>query len=100
MKRSILLRVLWKDESGVAYAQISAEKLRDYEGDLVIFASVGDQSISTYVTENVGWQSLNAVREDRVGIIDMSIYAQKGVILLSEQYRQVFEALKVAGDKQ
>ncbi len=85
------------DESGMAYEAISAEKLRDYEGDMVIYAGFGEDTISSYVTENVGWQSLNAVREDRVGIIDITPYAQKGVILLADQYRQVLEALKVAG---
>lgn len=85
-----------EDESGIAYEAISAEKLKDYEGDLVIYAGFGEKDISTYVSENVGWQSLNAVKENRVGIIDITPYAQKGVILLYDQYLQIFEALKTA----
>ncbi len=86
-----------KDESGLAYEAISAEKLKDYEGDLVLFAGFGEEELSTYVTENVGWQALNAVKENRVGIIDIRPYAQKGVILLENQYSQILDALKVAG---
>lgn len=86
-----------EDESGVAYEAISAESLKDYEGDMVIYAGFGEDSLSTYVTENVGWQSLNAVKENRVGIINIEPYAQKGVILLQNQYTQIYEALKVAG---
>lgn len=86
-----------EDESGVAYEAISAESLRDYEGDMVIYAGFGEEAPSTYVTENVGWQSLNAVKENRVGIINIEPYAQKGVILLKDQYTQIYEALKVAG---
>ena len=85
------------DESGMAYQAISAERLKEYEGDLVIFAGFGESDLSTYVTENIGWQSLDAVKEDRVGIIDITPYAQKGVILLDNQYGQVLTALKAAG---
>jgi len=86
-----------QDESGVAYEAISTEHLKDYEGDMVIYAGFGEDTISTYVTENVGWKALNAVKEDRVGIIDITPYAQKGVILLEQQYSQLFDALLVAG---
>lgn len=85
-----------EDESGVAYEAISAEKLKEYEGDLVIYAGFGETTVSTYVSENVGWQSLDAVRENRVGIIDITPYAQKGVILLQNQYQQILNALKTA----
>lgn len=86
------------DESGMAYEAISAEKLKEYEGDLVIYAGFGETEPSSYVTENVGWQSLDAVKEGRVGVIDITPYAQKGVILLADQYGQVLEALKTAGN--
>ena len=86
-----------QDESGVAYEAISAEKLREYEGDMVIYAGFGETEVSTYVSENVGWQALKAVQENRVGVIDITPYAQKGVILLENQYTQILEALKVAG---
>lgn len=85
-----------QDESGVAYETISAEKLKDYEGDMVLFASFDGGEIPSYVSENVGWQSLTAVKENRVGVIDITPYAQKGVILLEKQYTQIYEALKVA----
>ena len=96
LKRLPNVEKFMQDESGVAYEAISAEKLMEYEGDLVIYAGFGEGTISTYVTENVGWQSLKAVRENRVGILDITPYAQKGVILLEVQYRQILEALKAA----
>ena len=76
-------------------AELTAKTV--YISDLVLFAGDGVKTISTYVTENVGWKSLDAVKEDRVGVIDISVYAQKGVILLYEQYTQLLEALKAAG---
>ena len=85
-----------QDESGIAYETISTEKLREYEGDMVIFANFGSNDLSSYVSENVGWQSLKAVQEERVGVIDITPYAQKGVLLLERQYFQLYEALKVA----
>ena len=97
LKRLPAVEQFMQDESGVAYEAISAEKLKEYEGDMVIYAGFGEDTISTYVTENVGWQSLQAVQEDRVGIIDITPYAQKGVILLETQYSQILDALKKAG---
>lgn len=97
MKRLKNVKEFMEDESGTAYEAISAEKLKDYEGDLVIFAAFDDDSLSTYVTENPGWQSLKAVQENRVGVIDITPYAQKGVILLDNQYSQIMTALKTAG---
>ena len=99
IKRLPIVEEFMKDESGMAYEAISAEKLKEYEGDMVIYAGFEETDISTYVSENVGWQSLDAVKENRVGIIDITPYAQKGVILLKDQYGQVLEALKVAGQK-
>ena len=97
IKRIPAVEEFMQDESGVAYEAISAENLKQYEGDMVIYAGFGEDTISTYVTENVGWQSLDAVKENRVGIIDITPYAQKGVILLQEQYSQLLAALKTAG---
>lgn len=95
--RTKIVKDFMRDESGLAYEEISSEKLKDYEGDMVIYAGFGEMKIPDYVSDNVGWQSLDAVKENRIGIIDISIYAQKGVILLRDQYRNIFEALKVAG---
>lgn len=97
IKRTEKVEEFMTDESGVAYQAISAEKLKEYEGDMVIFAGFGEKTLSSYVTENVGWQSLDAVKENRVGVMDITPYAQKGVILLYNQYMQILDALKVAG---
>lgn len=88
-----------EDESGVAYTSISAEDLGKYEGDLIMFAGFDGKEISTYVTENPGWNRLNAVKENRVGVIDITPYGQKGVILLYYQYYQIVDALKTAMGK-
>ena len=97
IKRKDNVKKFMEDESGVAYEAISAEKLKDYEGDMVIYAGFGEDTISSYVAENVGWQPLDAVAQNRVGIIDITPYAQKGVILLKNQYEQLYNALKIAG---
>lgn len=98
IKRLDIVKDFMQDETTLAYEPIADEKLRDYEGDLVIFAGLGESEISTYVSENVGWQSLRAVRENRVGVVDMLFYAQKGVILLYGQYDNIYNALvKAAG---
>ena len=96
MKRKDNVILFMQDESSIAYQPISSEKIKDYEGDLVIFAGFGETSISTYVSENVGWKRLKAVIEDRVGVIDITPYAQKGVILLYNQYSQILNALTKA----
>lgn len=85
-----------QDESTLAYEPIAASNIKDYEGDLVFFAASGTKTISTYVTENAGWRLLKAVREDRVGVFDMDTFAQKGVLLLYDQYSQILDAFKVA----
>lgn len=96
VKRLENVKKFMQDESGLAYEPISAENLRNYEGDLVIFAGDGQKTITTYVSENEGWKALSAVKENRVGVIDLTPFAQKGVILLYNQYRQILEALKTA----
>lgn len=96
IKRIDKVTEFMRDETGLAYEAISAEKLKDYEGDLVIFAGFGEGGLSNYVSESVGWQALKAVKEKRVGIIDIRPYAQKGVILLYDQYMQLYQALKTA----
>ncbi|MBR1891249.1 MAG: ABC transporter substrate-binding protein [Clostridia bacterium] len=96
VKRLDNVREFMQDESGSVYEPISAENLRNYEGDLVMFAGFGEKKITTYVSENEGWKMLKAVKEDRVGVIDLTPYAQKGVILLYNQYYQIMQALKTA----
>ncbi len=85
-----------QDESQLAYEPIADSNLKDYEGDLVFFASTGTKTISTYVTEKPGWQMLKSVKENRVGVIDMDAFAQKGAILLYDQYSQILDAFKIA----
>ena len=96
LKRKDNVYDFMNDESVIAYNTISSEKIKDYEGDLVIYAGFGEDTIPTYVSENPGWQNLDAVKENRVGILDITLFQQKGVILLYEQYLQVLNALKVA----
>ena len=96
LKRLENVEKFMTDESGIAYAAISSESLKEYEGDLVLYAGFGETKVSTYVSENAGWKRLKAVKENRVGVIDITPYAQKGVILLEKQYSQIIEALKVA----
>lgn len=97
IKRKENVDAFMRDESGIAYAAISSEALKDYEGEMVIYAGFGETTISSYVTENAGWKRLDSVRENRVGIIDITPYAQKGIILLYNQYDQIYQALMTAG---
>ena len=85
-----------QNESQLAYEPIADSNIKDYEGDLVFFAATGGKTISTFVTEKPGWQKLKAVRDNRVGVIDMDTFAQKGVLLLYDQYSQILDAFKVA----
>ncbi len=87
------------DQSQQAFSQISNEKLKDYEGDLVIFAGLGEASIPDSVKTNEGYKSLKAVKENRVGCIDMILYSFKDALYMEAQYNQILEALKVASNK-
>lgn len=90
------------DHTVSAYNPISQERLRDYEGDLVLFADitsgsgVDDLEVPSIVQENVGWQSLAAVKEGRVGVFNASYYALKDVLYLERQYDLLLDALKEA----
>ena len=96
VKRLDNVKQFMQDESQLAYEPIADSNIKDYEGDLVFFAASGSKTISTYVTEKPGWKVLKSVREKRVGVIDMDTFAQKGVILLFDQYSQILDAFKVA----
>ena len=87
------------DQSQQAFSQISNEKLKDYEGDLVIFAGLGEASIPDSVKTNEGYKSLKAVKENRVGCIDMILYSFKDALYMEAQYNQILEALQVASNK-
>ena len=70
----------------------------EYEGDLVIFAGLGEASIPDSVKTNEGYKSLKAVKENRVGCIDMILYSFKDALYMEAQYNQILEALKVASN--
>ena len=90
------------DHTVSAYNPISQEKLREYEGDLVLFADItsgagnDDLEVPSIVQENVGWQSLNAVKEDRVGVFNATYFATKDVLYLEHQYELLIDALKIS----
>lgn len=92
------------DHTVSAYNPISQEKLKDYEGELVLFADItsgsgeDDLEVPTIVQENVGWQSLKAVQEDRVGVFNAAYFAYKDVLYLEHQYELLLDALKVAAE--
>ena len=96
VNRLDIVKEFMQDESQLAYEPIADSNIKDYEGDLVFFAATGTKTISTYVSEKPGWKMLKAVKENRVGIIDMDVFAQKGAILLYDQYSQILDAFKVA----
>ena len=87
------------DQSQQAFSQISNEKLKDYEGDLVIFAGLGEATIPDSVKTNEGFKSLKAVKENRVGCIDMILYSFKDALYMEAQYNQILDALKVASNQ-
>lgn len=82
---------------------ISNEKIREFEGEIVIWADVnavnGKPAIPEAVKNNPGWMVLKAVQENRVGLIDGLLYAEKDVLYLAEQYTQMLSAFKVATKK-
>ena len=92
------------DHTVSAYNPISQEKLRNYEGELVLFADItsgsggDDLEVPAIVQENVGWRSLKAVQEDRVGVFNASYFAYKDVLYLEHQYELLLDALKVAAE--
>ena len=45
---------------------------------------------------NEGFKSLKAVKENRVGCIDMILYSFKDALYMEAQYNQILDALKVA----
>lgn len=82
---------------------ISNEKTREFEGDIVIYADLapanGVPAVPEVIKQNPGWMVLTAVQEDRVGVIDASIYADKDVLYLAEQYSQLLTAFKKATEE-
>ena len=102
MKKNEKVEEYLNDMSVSAYNPISQEKLREYEGDIVLFADITtgptteELEVPQVVQENVGWQSLQAVKEDRVGVFNASYFAMKDVLYLEKEYDLLIDALQVA----
>lgn len=80
------------------FTPISNETLYMYEGDIVIYADItASGTIPDTLAVNEGWMRLNAVRENKVGIIDALLYAEKDVLYLRAQYDGILNALKKSG---
>lgn len=81
-----------------AYSPISSEKLREYEGDFNIYASMDetDTSIPDVVKTNEGWKSLKCVKENHVGVINIILFSLKDVLYMAEQYQSIFNAIEQA----
>ena len=88
------------DPNNTPFSPISNEVLRRYEGDIVIYAYVmssvfgAGPSVPEQLTLNPGWRSLKAVQEDRVGLLDGMLYADKDVLYLRAQYGRILAALR------
>ncbi len=81
------------------FTPISNEKIRDYEGDVVIYVDImaaGEPQVPEMLQSNPGWQMLDAVKNDKVGVIDGMLYAEKDVLYLYEQYNSLMNAFKKA----
>ena len=90
------------DRTSQAYLAISNEKVREYEGEIVLFADISARGngevteVPDNVRTNVGWQSLKAVKEDRVGVFNATLYASKDVLYVEQQYDLLINALQRA----
>ncbi len=84
------------------FAPISYENLLEYEGDVVIYADImaammgTELSIPNDLAENPMWKMLKSVKEDRVGVIDAMLYAEKDVLYLYAQYDGILKAFEKA----
>ena len=81
------------------FTPISNEKIRDFEGDIVIYVDLmtdGEPKVPELLSSNPGWQMLDAVKEDRVCAIDGMLYAEKDVLYLYEQYTCLMDAFRQA----
>lgn len=79
------------------FTSISNEKVKDYEGDIVLYADLGfgdKPGIPDILSSNPGWLSLKAVQNDKVGVITATLFAEKDVLYLNEQYVNLISAFK------
>ena len=85
------------DPNNGPFTPISNELLANYEGDLVLYADImGTGEIPEALSTNPGWQNLAAVKEDRIGVLDAVLYAEKDVLYLRAQYEGILSALEKA----
>ncbi len=81
------------------FTPISNEKIRDFEGDIVIYVDLmtdGEPKVPEALQSNPGWMMLNAVKNQKVGAIDGLLYAEKDVLYLYEQYTSLMNAFSQA----
>ena len=87
------------DRTSQAYLAISNELIREYEGDIVLFADISARGsgsttlVPDNVKNNVGWKSLKAVKEERVGVFNATLFASKDVLYVEQQYKMLVDAL-------
>ena len=75
---------------------ISNESVKNYEGDVVIYVDLFGGGISDELANNPGWKSLKAVQNGNVGILNGMLFAEKDVLYLAEQYKEILNALQQA----
>lgn len=61
-----------------------------------LYSINGQPSMSEALMANPGWQSLKAYQEDRIGLLDAMLYAEKDVLYLAAQYNGLIEAFEKA----
>ena len=88
------------DRTSQAYLAISNEKVHEYEGDIVLFADItargneNSDKVPDNVATNVGWNSLQAVKNNKVGIFNATLFASKDVLYVEQQYSLLIDALR------
>ncbi len=81
------------------FTPISNEKIKDFEGDIVIYVDLmtdGEPRVPEALQSNPGWMMLDAVKNQKVGAIDGMLYAEKDVLYLYEQYTSLMNAFDQA----
>lgn len=100
MKRTAAAEEFLANSQNNPFTPISNESVRNFEGDVVIYVDLysinGQPSMSEALMANPGWQSLKAYQEDRIGLLDAMLYAEKDVLYLAAQYNGLIEAFEKA----
>lgn len=91
------VRSFLNEPNHMPFSPISNEVLPSFEGDGVLYADLmGDMQIPESLAANPGWMALKAVKEDKVGVLNALLYAEKDVLYLQEQYSGILAALNKA----